>query len=63
MDTHLHRMPFQKCLGGREEESSIASGTVAAAEFFHQVVSPNLSKKGWTTHCLTLAKLISIAAK
>ena len=63
MDTHLHRMSFQICLGGGEEKSSIASGTVTAAEFFHQVVSPNLSKKGWITHCLALAKFISIAAK
>lgn len=45
MDTHLHRMSFQECLGDGEKKSSIASGTVAAAEFFHRVVSPNLSKR------------------
>lgn len=46
MDTHLHRMSFQKCLGGEEEKSPFASGTVAAAEFFNQAVSLNFPKKG-----------------
>lgn len=63
MDTHLHRMSFQKCLGGEEEKSSFVSGTVAAAEFFHQVVSLNFPKKGGITHCLALAELFSITAK
>lgn len=63
MDTHLHRMSFQKCLGGEEAKSSFASGTVAAAEFFHEVVSLNFPKKGGITHCLALAKLFFIAAK
>jgi len=61
MDTHLHRVSFQKCLGSGEEKSSLAAGTATAAESFRQAVSPNVSKKGWTTHCLALAKLISIA--
>lgn len=63
MDTHLHRMSFQKCLGGEEEKFSFASGTVAAAEFFHQVVSLHFLEKGGITHCLALAKLFFIAAK
>lgn len=63
MDTHLQRMSFQKCLGGEEEKPPFASGTVATAEFFNQVVSLNFPKKGGITRCLTLVKLFSIAAK
>lgn len=63
MDTHIHTMSFQESLGRGEEKPSTASGTVAAAEFFQQIVSPNLSEKEWTTHCLALAKFTSIAAK